>query len=69
MASRNRGKRFGVLETKRGGHDQVPALARPNPIKMKRNGTMKRTYASIFNQSGLMVGVGLQGSKITEIQP
>jgi lipid-binding SYLF domain-containing protein len=26
-------------------------------------------YAFIFNQSGLMAGVGLQGSKITEIQP
>ena len=26
-------------------------------------------YAFVFNQSGLMGGVGLQGSKITEIQP
>jgi lipid-binding SYLF domain-containing protein len=29
----------------------------------------KDVYAFIFNQSGLMAGVGLQGSKITEIQP
>ena len=29
----------------------------------------KDIYAFIFNQSGLMAGVGLQGSKITEIQP
>lgn len=26
-------------------------------------------YAFVFNQTGLMAGVGLQGSKITEIQP
>jgi lipid-binding SYLF domain-containing protein len=26
-------------------------------------------YAFVFNQAGLMAGVGLQGSKITEIQP
>jgi lipid-binding SYLF domain-containing protein len=28
----------------------------------------KDIYAFIFNQSGLMAGIGLQGSKITEIQ-
>ena len=26
-------------------------------------------YAFVFNQAGLMAGAGLQGSKITEIQP
>ena len=26
-------------------------------------------YAFVFNQTGLMAGVGLQGLKITEIQP
>lgn len=29
----------------------------------------KSTYAFIFNQSGLMGGIGLQGSKITRIHP
>ena len=29
----------------------------------------KDIYAFIFNQSGLMAGMGLQGSKISEIQP
>jgi lipid-binding SYLF domain-containing protein len=29
----------------------------------------KDIYAFVFNQSGLMAGIGLQGSKITEIKP
>lgn len=29
----------------------------------------KGTYAFFFNQRGLMVGLGLLGSKITRIQP
>lgn len=29
----------------------------------------KDIYAFVFNQSGLMAGIGLQGSKITEIHP
>jgi lipid-binding SYLF domain-containing protein len=29
----------------------------------------KRTYAFFFNQRGLMGGLGLQGSKITRIDP
>ena len=29
----------------------------------------KSTYAFFFNQRGLMGGLGLQGSKITRIQP
>jgi lipid-binding SYLF domain-containing protein len=29
----------------------------------------KDIYAFIFNQTGLMAGAGLQGSKITEIFP
>jgi len=29
----------------------------------------KGTYAFFFNQRGLMAGLGLQGSKITRIEP
>ena len=29
----------------------------------------KSTYAFFFNQRGLMGGIGLQGAKITRIQP
>jgi lipid-binding SYLF domain-containing protein len=29
----------------------------------------KGVYAFVFNQKGLMAGIGIQGSKITKIQP
>jgi len=29
----------------------------------------ENSYASIFNQKGLMAGLGLQGTKITRIHP
>ena len=36
---------------------------------LTRTTLLSDVYAFVFNQTGLMAGVGLQGSKITEIQP
>jgi lipid-binding SYLF domain-containing protein len=38
-------------------------------IDRKADAALRKLYAFFFSQKGLMAGLGLQGSKITKINP